>query len=252
MKVALLFLVFFVAASNGTLQPPLPEGVVDLRENYTFELRAGVFTNTKSVSPLPQISCHGNGCRYFSPKKITCWTVPPSSKCKGALWAFSCDLHDGESEPGVEVELKKMRFETYRDHSDDPAASREDPWIVEGSCSLEIDLKVCFSKLEKRKKPPSKPQDDDDDDDVPRLSSLQLDKLLACLGSWFFVLWCLRRIVAYGGLEEKISDLEEKVVALLKDERREVKKEIDGEGNEESDGDVNPCGEEEEKEDGTT
>ena len=149
----LLLLVISVSFVEGVAPPPVAEDAENVFAIRCLTFRSGVLTTSKNWIPRPELSCHGEYCRYFSPTNVSC-------RIKGAR-VEEC-VHRG-LKPGVTVHHDFFRCEKYTDHSDDPLPIvpwDEDPWIVKGSYSLEDHLEV-DAKAYAREKKRERDQDQD-------------------------------------------------------------------------------------------
>ncbi|KAH9216486.1 hypothetical protein DL95DRAFT_445265 [Leptodontidium sp. 2 PMI_412] len=121
---ALLALLTFTTPS---LSAKKPKDAILLSSVKTLTLRSNALTSHRRVSAIPQLKCVGPACKHHAVERMRCTNQGSSYNEEDIEWSCTADMPEDFKLGSTEVTC-----EGY--------ASRDDPYILKGSCGVEYRL----------------------------------------------------------------------------------------------------------------
>ncbi|KAG9234454.1 hypothetical protein BJ875DRAFT_12340 [Amylocarpus encephaloides] len=123
-------------APSAVLSKKVPKDAILLSNVKTLTLRANGKTSHRRVSAVPQLTCKGPGCRHHHVEMMRCTNQGADYNQEDIQWSCTADVPEEFKLGSTDVQC-----EGY--------ASRDDDYILKGSCGVEYRL-LLTSKGEER------------------------------------------------------------------------------------------------------
>ncbi|CZS93901.1 hypothetical protein WAI453_001310 [Rhynchosporium graminicola] len=120
-------LLALLALSNPSLCAKKPKDAILLSSVKTLTLRSNALTSHRRVSAIPQLRCTGPACKYHTVERMRCTNQGASYNEEDIEWSCVADMPEDFKLGSTEVAC-----EGY--------ASRDDPYVLKGSCGVEYRL----------------------------------------------------------------------------------------------------------------
>ncbi|KAK2630125.1 hypothetical protein QTJ16_000945 [Diplocarpon rosae] len=121
---ALLALLTLALSTHGA---KVPKDAILLSQVKSLTLRSNALTSHRRVAAVPQLKCTGPACKYHKIERMRCTNQGASYNEEDIEWSCTADMPDDFKLGSTEVAC-----EGY--------ASRDDPYVLKGSCGVEYRL----------------------------------------------------------------------------------------------------------------
>ncbi|KAH6719599.1 transmembrane protein-like protein 66 [Leptodontidium sp. MPI-SDFR-AT-0119] len=179
---ALLALLTFTTPSLSTKKP---KDAILLSSVKTLTLRSNALTSHRRVSAIPQLKCVGPACKHHAVERMRCTNQGSSYNEEDIEWSCTADMPEDFKLGSTEVTC-----EGY--------TSRDDPYILKGSCGVEYRLLLTEQGEERFGKSGSSWTGSGDGAGGSKFGTALF--MLVFLGVFFWILYSAWRAIPEGGI----------------------------------------------------